>query len=82
MAKEMCISRKQYKEIRRMDHQQMAQFIERLLHNHAARSLEKVLEVAEETMLRALDETKGIGPKTKEAFLQNFKRLMEEEDAH
>ncbi|MDO4720451.1 MAG: hypothetical protein Q4A78_07290 [Peptostreptococcaceae bacterium] len=82
MAKEMIISRKRYKEIRRMDHQQMARFMEDLLRNHAVVSLEKVLEVAEETMLRALDETKGIGPKTKEAFLQNFKRLMEEEDAH
>lgn len=74
------ISREQYKKIKKMDHMEMDRFIvnfannlsKDIVNNTCNKEFEIVKDDNYNCMVKALDNTKGIGEKIKTSFLQNY----------
>ena len=76
------INRKTYLEMKKMDHQHMEEFLERLYKN-AYEDGRKAAEGLNETQLREiLLSVKGIGERRTEAVLERIKEAMEKGDSH
>lgn len=76
------INRKTYLEMKKMDHQHMGEFLERLYKN-AYEDGRKAAEGLNETQLREiLLSVKGIGERRTEAVLERIKEAMEKGDSH
>lgn len=75
------INRKTYLEMKKMDHQHMEEFLERLYKN-AYEDGRKAAEGLDETQLKeVLLSIKGIGEKRTEAVLERIKEALEKEES-
>lgn len=75
------INRKTYLEMKKMDHQHMEEFLERLYKN-AYEDGRNAAEGLNETQLREiLLSVKGIGERRTEAVLERIKEAMEKEES-
>lgn len=68
------ITRKQYKEIKKMDKQQMEKFLTKVyVHGYEDGKEEAEMADFKIKLVQLLEKTKGVGPKTTEKILQTLK---------
>lgn len=82
-AKTFVISREQYKKIKKMDHTQMDSFMRNFAKNlndecneGSAKEFENLSNMYTDSILKALENTRGIGQKLKDSFINELKNII------
>ena len=81
--KKITINREAYKNLKRCDHEQMREALQKVYEEglkdaEPKESRGETLAIAKKALLRTLEGTKGIGEKRREEIVQKFRELLEE----
>lgn len=70
------INRKQYDKIRKMDHKDASEYIERLVNQGASEKIKKLEETYFISLQEAIENTRGIGEKIRTDFINNYLQAL------
>lgn len=79
MAKQMVLNRKMYKEIKKMDHQDMSNYLSRYYMNAYNQSKEDAEGLKADELREILLTVKGIGPAKAESIMEAVGKALAEE---
>lgn len=82
MTKQMVLNRKMYKDIKRMDHQEMSNYLSRFYMNAYDQGKEDAEGLKADEMKEVLLTVKGIGPAKTENIMEAVEKALSEKGKH
>ena len=82
MAKQMVLNRKMYKEIKKMDHQDMSNYLSRYYMNSYNQGKEDAEGLKADELREVLLTVKGIGPAKTENIVEAVEKALSEKVKH